>query len=408
MKPPQPNRRLRTARESARLSRNALAEAVSLWLAERDPKGRDVAFDANHLGKIERGIIERPRDLYVAALCAILRMTEAELGFDHQSRATPEDVDRKAFLQAALGAGAGALIARGLPEHDASDLLASIAGPTAHYRRLGDIASTTELAPVVEAHLRLATSVVTNVLPTRDGFAALSEAALMAAWVARERDNAGTARLHYAGAVRFAERAQHPLLTSMMLQGRGTFEIRSGDPRGGVPLLQAARRELDKAGAPAGIYARLAAFEALGHAAMRDRKAALAELRNSESVSDSGRGDLRWPWIFPFDEASAVRYQASTFAALNDLPAARTAFATALPTLTMPRPRAEVQTDHARALARAGHFDEACALAAEALAVGKRYGFERIIREVRALRAELPAGTRVTAALDDALSWNAM
>ena len=93
-----PNPRLRAAREAAHLSRNALAEAVSLWLARRDPKGRDVPFDANHLGKIERGIIERPRAPYIAALCAILRTTEAELGFDHTGRATPEDVDRKAFL----------------------------------------------------------------------------------------------------------------------------------------------------------------------------------------------------------------------------------------------------------------------------------------------------------------------
>jgi hypothetical protein len=41
-----------------------------LRLAEQDPKGRDVAFDANHLGKIERGIIERPRDHYIAFAAA--------------------------------------------------------------------------------------------------------------------------------------------------------------------------------------------------------------------------------------------------------------------------------------------------------------------------------------------------
>lgn len=404
MKAPQPNRRLRAAREASRLSRNTLAEKVSLWLAERDPKGRDVAFDANHLGKIERGIIERPCGFYIAALCAILQKSEADLGFDHVSRATPEDVDRKAFLQAAFGVGAGALLARQFPDHGTTDLMAEIAGPTAHYRRLGDIASTTELTPAVEAHLRLATSVVTNYLPTSEGFAALSEAALTAAWVARERDDAGTARQHYAQAVRFAERAQQPLLSSMMLQGRGTFAIRSGDPQEGVLLLQAASQELDMAAAPEGVYARLAAFEALGHAAMGDRAAALAELRKSEAVSDSGRGDLQWPWIFPFDEGSAARYQASSFAMLDDLPAAQAAYEVALPALSMPRPRAEMQADHARALARAGQVDEACALALEALMVGHRYGFERIVREVRALRGELPSVTREAADLDAALA----
>src|SRR2546430_516138 len=106
-----PNRRLQAARLRLGLSRADVAEAVSHWLIDRDPKHRDVAFDVTHLGRLERGDIARPRNHYVAALCAILRSTEQELGFDHTSRATPEDVDRKAFLQAALGAGAGALLA---------------------------------------------------------------------------------------------------------------------------------------------------------------------------------------------------------------------------------------------------------------------------------------------------------
>lgn len=407
MKPPQPNRRLRAARESARLSRNALAEAVSLWLANRDAKGRDVAFDANHLGKVERGIIERPRDLYVAALCAILRMTEAELGFDHQSRATPEDVDRKAFLQAAFGAGAGALIASGLPDHDATDLVAVVAGPTAYYRRMGDVASTLELSPAVEAHLRLATSVVTNVLPTRDGFAALSDAAMLAAYVARDRDDAGTARRHYADAVRFAERAQHPLLTACTLLARGTFAIESGDPRRGLLLFQQARKELAGTTAPDAARGLLASFHAAAHAELGDRAAAVMEMRTAESLIGSRGGEASWPWVFAFDAPKAARHEASTLAKLDDLPAARTAFAAAVPGMA-PKPRAEAEADHARVLAHTGHVDEACALAVAALKVARQYGSERIVRRIGALRAELPAGTRVTAALDDALSWNAM
>ncbi len=85
----QPNHLLRTVREhtpsrrvaGAHMSREELAEAVALWLAERDVKGRKVAFDGNHLGKLERGAVRRPRQHYVAALCAVLSATEAELGF---------------------------------------------------------------------------------------------------------------------------------------------------------------------------------------------------------------------------------------------------------------------------------------------------------------------------------------
>jgi tetratricopeptide (TPR) repeat protein len=63
------------------MSRDELAEAVALWLARQDDKGRDVAFDGNHLGKIERGAVGRPRAHYVAALCVVLNATESELGF---------------------------------------------------------------------------------------------------------------------------------------------------------------------------------------------------------------------------------------------------------------------------------------------------------------------------------------
>jgi transcriptional regulator with XRE-family HTH domain len=379
-----PNPRLRAAREAAHLSRNALAEAVALWLARRDPRGRDVAFDANHLGKIERGIIERPRAPYIAALCAILQKTETELGFDHTSRATPEDVDRKAFLQAALGAGAGALVAHRFPDHDATDLVTAVAGPTAHYGRLGDSVSIIELSPAVEAHLRLALSVVTGVLPTREGFAALSESAVLAAWVAKERGDAGTARRHYSEAVSYAERAQHPLLTAFMLQSRGTFAVETGDHRRGLTLLELARQEFE-ADAPDAAKAHVASWLAQAHAELGDRAAALGELRKAESLIDSDRGEPRWPWVLAFGAAKAARYQASTFAKLDDLPAARSAFAAAAPALVAPRPLAQAQVDHARVLARAGHADEARALASDALAVARQYGFERIVQQIRIL-----------------------
>jgi Helix-turn-helix domain len=85
---PEPNHLLRAARERTpsrhtpgiHMSREELAEAVCLWITERDHKRRDVAFDANHLGKLERGTVHRPRDHYVAALCAVLGATETELG----------------------------------------------------------------------------------------------------------------------------------------------------------------------------------------------------------------------------------------------------------------------------------------------------------------------------------------
>lgn len=77
---PEPNHRLRSAREhtpsrrvpGTHMSRDEVADAVVQWIAQHD-LGREVAFDAGHLGKLERGSVHRPRDHYVAALCAVSR-----------------------------------------------------------------------------------------------------------------------------------------------------------------------------------------------------------------------------------------------------------------------------------------------------------------------------------------------
>jgi hypothetical protein len=53
------------------MSREELAEAVALWIADHDDKHREVAFDANHLGKLERGTVRYPRQPYLNALCAL-------------------------------------------------------------------------------------------------------------------------------------------------------------------------------------------------------------------------------------------------------------------------------------------------------------------------------------------------
>ena len=60
--------------------------------------------------------------------------------------------------------------------------------------------------------------------------------------------------------------------------------------------------------------------------------------------------------------------------------------------------------EHAGVLARAGMVGKSCALAAEALRVGRRYGTERITARVRDFRAILPVGTTEAAELDEALT----
>lgn len=386
------------------MSREELADAVAQWITQRDNQGRDVPFDANHLGKLERGIVRRPRPTYVAALCAVLNASESELGFAAHPNGQPDDVNRKTFLRTTLGMGAGALVARHLPEHDGTDLASAIAGPTAHYRRMESAVSTTELVPVVEAHLRLATGVVTESIPTTVGFGVLSETAGLAAWLAADRGDEGTARQHYAQALRYAERARHPLLGAYMLASHGHFAVEFGDPRPGLALLNRAEHEIDGQEVPDATRAWLASLQSLAHAAIGDHTATLRQLRTAETLSNSDRGDPHWPWVFAFDPPKAARYRAASLARLGDLAGARSAYAIASAALTSPKPRALAQVDHARVLARTGHADEASSLALDALKVGRRYGSARVVHRIRAMRESLPATTRVTAELDDQLT----
>ena len=407
---PEPNHRLRAAREACpsrrtpgmAMSRDELADLVVQWLAAREH--REVAFDGNHLGKLERGTVRRPRDHYVAALCAILEASEAELGFSSEVEGIPDDVDRKTFLKTALGAGAGAWVAHHFPGHDSSDLAEAIAGPTAHYRRMEAAVSTLDLGPAVEAHLRLVSTIVGGSLPTAVGYGVLSETAGLAAWLSADRGDTGSARRSYATAVHHAQRAHHPLLVAYMRASLGHFAVESGDPRQGLTLLEQARHDLRNQDIPDPAQAWLASLHAAAHAQLGDRTAAVAELQTAEALVGSGRGEPRWPWVFAFDAPKAARYQASALARLGDVSAARMAYAAATPALTAPKPRALAQVDHAEVLAHAGQLDEACTLAVDALAVGQRYGSERVTSRVRAFRASLPPTTRDTTELDEALA----
>jgi tetratricopeptide (TPR) repeat protein len=212
----------------------------------------------------------------------------------------------------------------------------------------------------------------------------LSEAAMLAAWVARERDDQGTARRHYAEAVHYAERARHPLWTAFLFVSRGHFAVVKGEPRTGLELYQKAHRELEQTVAPDPAYAWLATFCADAHAEMGDRAAAHAELRNAESRVG---GEPQWPWVVGFDHDLA-HWQASTLAKLNDLTAARVTFAAASHGLA-PRALAEAKAEQACLLARTGHIDEAHVLAMEAFSTARQYGIERIVRKVRALPLHL-------------------
>lgn len=105
--------------------------------------------------------------------------------------------------------------------------------------------------------------------------------------------------------------------------------------------------------------------------------------------------------------ASAAGYPAGDLVhrgPLGDVRAATTAFHAATPALTGPKPRALALLDHAQVLVRGGHVSDGCALATEALRIGRDFGSERITAGVRAFRAALPARASDNHLLDDRLT----
>lgn len=414
----QANERLRAARELVEspnspglpMTRQELAEAVNEQVYRASMGTHASPVDANHIGKWERGVIRWPAARYRAALRAILDAgTDQELGFVRPSRGKPtggdDDVDRKRFLKAALGVGAGALVPRCgfAATSDRAELAAALSGPTAHYRRMEQAVSSRQLAPAVAAHLTLARHTVEERLRTSKGFAVLSEIAGLAAWLAVDQGDQGSARRHYTDAVRYAGRAHHPLLATYMTASLGHFAVEAGDARQGLVLLQRAETQMAPP-APSSARAWLASLHAVAHAELRDIASAHAALRKAESLAGRQSGEPVWPWVFTFDTAKVARYQATTFARLGDVRAATTAFQAATPALTGPKPRALALLDHARVLARSGHVGDGCALATEALRLGRDFGSERVTAGVRAFRAGLPSRASDTRELDDQLT----
>ncbi|MFD1533109.1 hypothetical protein [Pseudonocardia aurantiaca] len=313
-------------------------------------------------------------------------------------------MDRKTFLKTALGASVGATLTGYAPAvagGDSADVLAAMSGPTAHYRHMEQAVSSERLAPAVDAHLALATDIVSGQLRSATGFSVLAEISGLAAWLAADRANNAVARRRYAEAIHLAERTHHPLLVSYMTASLGHFAVESGDPREGVILLDRAAAQLDPSGPPSA-RAWLASLHAVAHAALRDRASTYAALRSAEQAANRP-GEPVWPWVFTFDQAKVVRYQASALARLGDLRGAAVAFDAIPATLSAPKPRALMRIEHAHVLAGHGRIDDGCALAVEALRIGREYSSERITSRVRQFRASLPARTDAARNLDEAL-----
>jgi len=229
------NERLRAAREglpSTRrpgryASREELAERVARWISEHDERGREHPFDANHLGKLERGTVRRPGVLIRSALCAVLDATEADLGF------TAEAADARLDT---IGAG----LAR--PDDAAVDAVAAV---LARLRRLEDVTSAAEVVSAVRSQLAVATRLAENACGTMWDRAVglLSELEQYLGWLAIPLQRWGESRTHLDRTAMVAMEVGDPMRLSMALSFAAYRNMLRRDVNSALALSRAAERE---------------------------------------------------------------------------------------------------------------------------------------------------------------------
>ncbi len=257
---PAPNRLLRAARErtpsrrvpGAYMSREELAEAVALWAAGHDGKRRGVAFDANHLGKLERGTVRCPRQLYVSALCAVLGATPAELGFHATATAS------RPLLAVPDSGGQGAwevpanpndrermTFAAGHPRRVDAATVCALADVLAATRRVEDQIGSAGVLPSIHAHRGLACSLLADARsPIRDRLGSLTgELHQYLGWLLAETGHIEQARVELDAALALGMEFDDPDLTSLALSFKGHLAWMVGNPHGVIALSCAARRD---------------------------------------------------------------------------------------------------------------------------------------------------------------------
>ena len=374
----------------------ALRAVQDLGISQTDMASR-TGLSQSQISRLVRGASTNPKMGTVRALCDGLGIPHRLAGLDEGQE---DDTERRQLLTGTLGAlSATALGARS--ELGDEDLLRTT---TATFRRLEQRTPTRLLIGSANSHVSLLMQLAKRAGAGHQDriFAAASEAAGLAGWLYADLMDSGQARHFYRLAVNLAQRSKQPLLTVYMQGTLGQYATNSGDAAQGLRLIRTSAVNLSKK-APRTARAWLASLEGLALGYLGDRTALnmfdLAD-RWSESARDD---DPVWPWVFPFDTGKIAGHRAIAAARLKMPDLARVSFQRASVSHS-PKQSAAVTVEHARALAAAGDYTQACALAARAYDIGRSYGSERIRHAVRDFRADLGSSLGdATAKLDDQL-----
>ncbi|MFE7591960.1 helix-turn-helix domain-containing protein, partial [Kitasatospora sp. NPDC057512] len=307
-----------------------------------------------------------------------------------QARIGTESVERRQFLGAAAAVAVSpalAVVASCVDEadHQASSLRLV----TTSYRRLDGSTPSRELADAVRSHLRLIQGLI-SAAPThahRIRLAAIaSEAASLAAWLAWDTGDNGSARSFYGAAIKAARSGANPLLAAYQTGSLAQLEAHAGNGAMALGLVKRARSFLET-GSPRVADAWLSSVEALGHAATGDQRSCDRALtRSRASLQSNTRGEQPpWPWIFTFDEAKVAGFRMTCGANLG-LPKWVSDSTGPVLATGHAKQRALLILDLAAGQLAEGQIEAAFAFATEALKTGLTYRSGRIVERSRELR----------------------
>ncbi|MFI5561496.1 XRE family transcriptional regulator [Amycolatopsis japonica] len=229
------NDRLTRAREAmpsrlhpgTSMGRDELSALVREWITKHDARGRLSAFDANHLGKLERGSVRRPSKAVRGALCAILDRSEAELGFSPGSEA-------QRVSQAISGRS-----------HTDVASLKAVAGVLASVRRLEDVTGPAEVLPTVLSQ----TSLAERLADEAQGKVRKRAVSLLAnlenylGWLTLSLDHFSDSRRHLERAAFLAVEADDPMRLSTALSFSAYRNVRRGNLTAAASQTEAAARD---------------------------------------------------------------------------------------------------------------------------------------------------------------------
>lgn len=220
-----PNASLRAARVDAGLSQGQLAELVNAEVEQATK--RPGTLDGNTISRLERGVIARPAQRTVDALCAVLACDSARLGFERPT------ADLAAVEWAAEH-----------PRQTGSEALDALAQILTGLRRLEDQTSPRAVLPVVGHHVRtveaLAREASSAVRPA--ALELVNEYRVYFGWLLFAVGEQDGARASFDAGLAASVEADSAVGIAHALSFKGYADLHDGHERSAASLVQAANR----------------------------------------------------------------------------------------------------------------------------------------------------------------------